>query len=212
MGSVASPPAGTIANLNSILQRSQGWLYWNYGWEALRSSYTISPLIVGTAAYNAPANMEPRKIISATLVAGATVTDLREGIPPQLRYSGAANARPTRYQRQGAPGQQQIVLWPPPDLTTYVPTFDAYQSLDAFAADTDTSTLDDDAIMELSIALAKMHYGMADGAASVQLVNALLTRLNGSDETTGRIDPFTSSAQLAQLTGVQEKAVQMGMF
>ncbi|MGH7194153.1 MAG: hypothetical protein ACREJM_11595, partial [Candidatus Saccharimonadales bacterium] len=115
---------------------------------------------------------------------------------------------PTRYSRGGG----KLTFWPAPDLTTYAIPIDAYQSLGAFAADTDVSTLDDEAIMELSIGVAKMHYGQQDGAALLQMVNALITRLNESDEISGRLDVFNNPQHLASLSGVKEAPVQQGIL
>ncbi len=210
MGSVASPPAGTISNLNSILARCQGWLYWNYGWEALRNLWTVTPTIVNQSAYSFPASptptLEARKIINVTLwQAGVYVCDLREGIAPSMT---GTSGQPTNYSRAAG----KLNLGPAPNATSFSINIDAYAGLGPLLADTDTSTLDDDPILELAIALGKMHYGQMDGAASVQLVNALISRLNNSDETTGRLDLFNAPQQVQALTGVPMQAATQGMF
>ncbi|MGH7194154.1 MAG: hypothetical protein ACREJM_11600 [Candidatus Saccharimonadales bacterium] len=192
-------------NLNQFLSRAQSYLYWNYGWQALRNVYAITPTIIGTAVYAWPAapapGLEPRKIVNAGLITAAGAASvLREGIPPSLLFGTTTNAPPTRYARG-----PQLTLWPPPDLATYTIKFDGYQLLAAFAVDTDVATLDQDIIMELAIGLAKLHYKQMDGSAAIQLMNSLITRLNESDEVTGSAALFTSPQQIQGITASEPR-------
>lgn len=174
--------------LNSILARAQNWLYWQYDWEQLRRTWTFAT-VANTQGYVFPVNganetCEARKI-NDVWVGGAI---LREGVPPGLR-SNVAVATPTRYWRA-----DQLYLWQIPDII-YTVDVDGYKQLGSFAADTDTVTLDDEPVMELSIALGKQHYGQADGAAYLGLVNALIAKLNARDDVAGTVAPIESPTQ-----------------
>lgn len=174
------------ATLNSILARSQEWLYWAYTWEHLRQTYSLSSQI-GVSSYQYPGSppLERRKGIDVTVVTstGAS-TLLREGIPPQLKHASTPNQMPVRWWDAGG----NFNVWPAPDAV-YTFTFDGYQQLGPFAADTDTSTIDDTAIMELSIALGKLHYGQVDGQTFLALLNALVAKLDARNGTSIQIQP-----------------------
>ena len=195
MAAVADTYGPGTSLFNSILARAQNWLYWAYDWENLRRTWTINPLTIGTAAYAYPTSggetPEPRKVVDLSVNDGSgNVTGLRQGVSPSLRSSTTANALPSRYWRTN-----QLNLWPAPDKITYTIYVDGYKMLAAFAADSDTSTLDDEPIMELAIALGKFHYGQADAQAYLQIVNTLIGKLNDRDGVTGRVQPITSPNQ-----------------
>lgn len=181
------------AILNSILQRAQNWLYWAYGWENLRRTWTFAT-IIGQVAYAWPTNgasevCEPRRNLDLWINNAGAPTELREGVPLGLRGT-TANGLPTRYWRTN-----QINLWPAPDSAAYTVDIEGYKALGAFAADGDTVTLDDEPVMELAIALGKLHYGQADAQSYLGLVNALIGRLNERDDLTGQAKPLTDPDQ-----------------
>ena len=195
LSAVADTSGPSQAILNSMLARAQNWLYWAYGWENLRRTWPITPLVIGTAAYPYPTasgeTPEPRKIVDVSINDGTgSVTSLRQGVSPSMKNGTTANALPTRYWRTN-----QLNLWAAPDKTTYTVYIDGYKMLGAFAADSDTSTLDDEPILDLGIALGKFHYGQADSQAYLQLLNTLITKLNDSDVVTGYVQPIKSPNQ-----------------
>ena len=184
-------PSTTI--LNSFLARAQNWLYWSYGWENLRRTWTFAT-IIGQAAYAWPVNgasevCEPRRNLDVWLNNAGVVTELREGVPLGLRGT-TANAPPTRYWRN-----DQANLWPAPDSAAYSVDIEGYMALGPFAADTDTVTLDDEPVMELGIALGKFHYGQADAATYLGLLNTLIQSLNERDDLTGEVAPVIAPQQ-----------------
>src|SRR5579859_5998484 len=126
----------TSSILNSILARAQNWLYWNYGWENLRRTWTFAT-VIGQVGYVWPTNgasevCEPRKNVDLWLINNGAPAELREGVPIGLRGT-TANATPTRYWRNN-----QLNLWPAPDSAAYTVDIEGYKQLGAFAADTDT--------------------------------------------------------------------------
>ncbi|MGH3632695.1 MAG: hypothetical protein ACRDTS_01060 [Mycobacterium sp.] len=177
------------AILNSILARAQNWLYWQYDWEQLRRTWTFAT-VIGTQAYAWPSNgasevCEPRKIIEAWLNNAGANAELREGVPLGLR-GDISQATPTRYWRA-----DQMYLWHVPDSAAYTVDVDGYKALAAFAADTDTVTLDDEAVMELALAIGKAHYRQTDAAGYLTLLATLISKLNSRDDVTGAVDIAT---------------------
>ena len=84
-------PSTTI--LNSFLARAQNWLYWAYGWENLRRTWTFAS-IIGQVAYVWPTNgasevCEPRRNLDIWLNNAGVVSELREGVPLGLRGTTA---------------------------------------------------------------------------------------------------------------------------
>jgi len=196
LSAVADTSGPSQAILNSILARAQTWLYWAYNWEYLRRTWTITPLVIGTAAYAYPANgagesPEPRKILDVSRDdSTGNVDTLRQGVSPSMKNSVTANGLPTRYWRTNL-----LNLWPAPDKTTYKVYIDGFMALKVFAADADTSTIDDGPLLDLAIALGKFHYGQADAQTYLQLVNTLIGKLNDSDETSGYVEPLKEPNQ-----------------
>lgn len=195
LAAIADTSGPSIAILNSFLARAQNWLYWAYGWENLRRVWTINPLVIGTAGYAYPTTAgetpEPRKIIDVSVNdATGNVTPLREGLTVSMKQGTTANALPARFWRSN-----QLNVWPAPDKTTYTLYIDGYKMLAAFAADGDLSTLDDEPLMELAIALGKFHYGQQDAQMYLQTVNTLIGKLNDSSVTTGHVEPIKSPNQ-----------------
>jgi hypothetical protein len=176
-------PSLTI--LNSFLARAQNWLYWQYGWEQLRRTWTFAT-VLGTQGYVWPTNgasevCEPRKIVDVWLNNAGVALELREGVTAQLR-ADTSQKTPTRYWRA-----DQIYLWNIPDAA-YTVDIDGYMKLGAFAADTDTVTLDDEPVMELAIAMGKAHYRQTDSQGYLVMLSALIDKLNARDDVTGNVD------------------------
>lgn len=196
LSAVADTSGPSQAILNSILARAQDWLYWSYGWENLRRVWPITPLVIGTSGYAFPTNgsneiPEPRKIVDVSVNDGTgKVTSLRQGVSPSMKNGTTSNGLPTRYWRSN-----QLNTYPAPDKTTYTLYLDGYKQLAAFAADADLSTIDDEPLIDLAIALGKFHYGQADAQAYLQILNALISQLNASDVTTGYVQPVKEPNQ-----------------
>lgn len=170
---VASGSGPQDALLNSFLTRAQEWLYWQYSWEALRRTWSLS-LTLGTGAYAWPINaasetIEPRRLLSASLSDG---TLLREDVAPADRIA-TTQGKPAYYFRT-----DKINVYPVPD-GVYTAVLDGYQALAAFAVGTDTTTLDAQAILLLAVINAKTHYKQ-DAKVYEQQLTGLLQAL-GAD-------------------------------
>ncbi|HVC17703.1 MAG TPA: hypothetical protein VNE18_10420 [Rhodanobacter sp.] len=182
-------PSTTI--LNSFLARAQNWLYWQYGWEQLRRTWTFAT-VIGTQGYAWPTNganevCEPRKIVDVWLNNAGAVTELREGVTAALN-GDTSQAIPTRYWRA-----DQIYLWHIPDAV-YTVDLVSYMKLGAFAADADPVTLDDEPVMELAIAIGKAHYRQTDSVGYLTMLSALINKLNARDDVTGNVSVQTVAA------------------
>lgn len=98
---------------------------------------------------SAPPQPEPRRFFDVRLIYNVQWLPMVEGIPP-ASYTLTGTMFPRLYaHRQG-----QIEVWPSPDAA-YVIMIYAYQQLNAFAADTDTLTLDRDLIYAATVATLK---------------------------------------------------------
>lgn len=120
---------------------------WNAQVGGITNDGTIAWLNLGPTPQPA---MEPRMILGADLLYNNAWLPLIEGIPPES-YTLTSNIYPTRYSRIGT----FFELWPTPDNVYKIKVL-AYQALNAFAADTDTATLDDELILLDATYMAKL--------------------------------------------------------
>lgn len=179
-----NPPPGMVALLNSFLTEAQEILYRRY--DVLRTERLFSwQLQQGVTLYDLPNNLEtctrkidPRKVTWCGALKNDTWYPLICGIPPEL-YSGNPTGFPQRYEIR-----QCIEIWPKPADSDGYLIIKGHFGLDAFAADTDTTTIDDRLVFLLALANAKAHYGRPDANNYIaQMETMMLNYVAGSHDT-----------------------------
>ena len=113
---------------------------------------------------------------------------LSQGINPS-RYRSSINSIPDCYEIR-----QSIEVWPAPSDNTWVLHLKGYFDLDAFAVDTDYTTIDHQAIALLALANAKAHEGQADAGNYKQMLDTYIGDVTAGTHGTrryfpGRYDP-----------------------
>jgi hypothetical protein len=179
-------PPGMADLLNSFLIEAQELLYWRYAVLRTERFYTWN-MTAGTRLYDLDANrdtctkrLNPRMITWAGVSQGCgNWTELRCGIDPLLYSSEGTTGRPVRYEIR-----QCIEVWPAPSDDSYQLRIKGHFGLEAFAADTDKTTIDDRLVFLLALSNAKAHYGKPDAGNYVrQLETMIQNMVNGSHQT-----------------------------
>lgn len=186
---VNNPPPGMTDLLNDFLQEAQRFLYRRY--DVLRTERFYSwPLTAGIRMYDFAENMEactkvmdPRKVTWVGVIRGGIWTQLECGIPPEL-YSNEPGGWPLRYEIR-----QCIEVWPMPVNTEGKLVVKGHFGLEAFAADTDKTTIDDQLVFSLALANAKAHYGRPDAGNPIQQMEAMMLGYVAGSHNTRRYIP-----------------------
>lgn len=184
-----NPPPGMTDLLNSFLIEAQELLYRRY--DVLRTERFYSwNLQAGVKFYDINANVEtctkrldPRKVTWCGVHMDDTWYPLECGIPPEL-YSGSPNGWPQRYEVR-----QCIEVWPVPDQTSGTLVIKGHFGLEPFAADTDTTTIDDRLVFLLALANAKAHYGKPDANDYIAQMEQMMVNLVAGSHQTRRYIP-----------------------
>jgi hypothetical protein len=184
-----NPPPGMVALLNSFLIEAQEILYRRY--DVLRTERFYSwHLQQGVTLYDLPNNdetctrrLDPRKVTWCGVAKDDTWYPLICGIPPEL-YSGSPTGWPQRYEIR-----QCIEVWPKPDATDGSLVIKGHFGLDPFAADTDTTTIDDRLVFLLALANAKAHYGRPDANNYIAQMEQMMVNLVAGAHNTRRYIP-----------------------
>lgn len=158
----ARQPPNSTALIKGFLQSAQRQIYMRYN--ALRTERWYSwDLTADVALYGFPDNEEactkklnPAKVTWVGTVRDGVWTPLRDGIEPRL-HSHDVTGRPERYEFR-----QCIELWPAPDVTEGQLVIKGHFGLEAFAADDDVTTIDDELVFLLATANTKAHYRQPD--------------------------------------------------
>jgi hypothetical protein len=186
---VNNPPPGMAALLNSFLIEAQELLYRRY--DVLRTERFYSwSLQAGVRMYDFDANdetctkrLDPRKVTWVGLVRDGLWCPLTCGIPPEM-YSTNGSGWPLRYEIR-----QCIEVWPAPAATEGSLVIKGHFGLEAFAADTDKTTIDDRLIFLLALSNAKAHYGRPDAGNYVQELETMMGNLVAGTHHTQRYLP-----------------------
>ena len=189
MGAQGTASPGHNDLLTSFLVEAQELLYRRY--ELFRTERFFSwAMVVGQRHYNFTANLEgapivdPRKISWVGRSTGTNSwTELACGIDPRL-YTTQGNGLPSRYEIR-----QAIELWPAPNSAALVLRIKGDFGLLAFAADTDVTTVDHQAIALLALANAKAHFGQPDAANYMGQLTTYLGDLTAGSHHTRRYLP-----------------------
>jgi hypothetical protein len=184
-------PPGMTDLLNSFLQGAQRALYRRYDVLRTERFYTWN-MTAGTRYYDLADNrdtctrkLDPRKITWAGVSQGCgDWTELRCGINPLLYSNEDMTGRPERYEIR-----QCIEVWPAPADESYQLRLKGHFGLDAFEADTDATTVDDELVFLLALANAKAHYGKPDANNYIQQLETMMLNLVAGSHNTRRYVP-----------------------
>lgn len=184
-----NPPPGMTDLLNSFLIEAQELLYRRY--DVLRTLRFYSwNLQAGVKFYDINANVEtctkrldPRKVNWVGVQVEGVWYPLECGIPPPL-YSQNPGGRPLRYEIR-----QCIEVWPVPATTEGTLVIKGDFGLEPFAADTDTTTIDDRLVFLLALANAKAHYGKPDANNYIAQMEQMMVNLVAGAHNTRRYIP-----------------------
>lgn len=193
----ARQPPNATALIKGFLQSAQRQVYMRY--DALRTERWYSwDLTANVALYDFPANEEDcaKKFNPAKVTWVGTVRDgcwqaLRAGIAPQ-NYSHGVTGRPERYEFR-----QCIEVWPAPDVTDGQLVIKGHFGLEAFTADADVTTIDDELVFLFATWLAKSHYRQPDAQNYVQQFEQHLRKIIAGTHGTRRYVPGQSDHQNA---------------
>lgn len=185
----ANPPPGMSDLLNSFLIEAQELLYRRYSVLRTRRFYSWN-LQAGVRFYDISANAEtctkkldPRKVEWCGVELDGIWYPLICGIPPEL-YTYDSGRRPLRYEIR-----QCIEVWPVPDVTQGALVIKGDFGLEPFAADTDTTTIDDRLVFLLALANAKAHYGRPDASNYIAQMEQMMVNLVAGSHNTRRYIP-----------------------
>lgn len=157
-------PFNLSAIVTSFLQDAQRQLYRRYS--ALRTErFYRWTMVAGERFYDLPDNDDVcAKELDAYRITWVGVEDLNgtwypltEGINPTLYTNVSRQGLPARYEVR-----QCIEVLPAPDQA-YTLRVKGHFGLEAFAADDDKTTIDDQAVFLLALGQAKLHYKQQDG-------------------------------------------------
>lgn len=198
-----NPPPGMTDLLNSFLIEAHEILYRRY--DVLRTLRFYSwPLLAGVRFYDLGSNAEtctkkldPRKVDWVGFSEnGMNWRPLVCGIPPELyNDSGPGTATvPSGYPRRYEI-RQCIEIWPTPDVSNlYTLRIKGDFGLEPFAADTDTTTIDDRLVFLLAMANAKAHYGRPDASNYIAQMEQMMVNLVAGSHNTRRYVPGQDGA------------------
>ncbi|MEY2160409.1 MULTISPECIES: hypothetical protein [unclassified Rhodanobacter] len=132
-----------------------------------------------------PKTLDPRKVTWVGVVRDGLWCPLICGIEPEMySVNGNGNGWPLRYEIR-----QCIEVWPAPGATEGSLVVKGHFGLEAFAADTDKTTIDDRLVFLLALSNAKAHYGRPDAGNYVQELETLMGNLVAGSHQTRRYLP-----------------------
>lgn len=132
--------------------------------------------------------LDPRKITWAGVEHMGIWYPLICGIPPELYSNNITGWRPSHYEVR-----QCIEVWPKPAATEGSLIIKGDFGLEAFAADTDKTTIDDRLVFLLALANAKAHYGKPDANNYVQQMETMLLGMVAGSHQTRKYIPGRES-------------------
>lgn len=187
---LASPPPGMTELLNSFAISAQNQLYHRYSALRTRRWFTWN-LAAGVRFYDFDANndactrkLDPRKVVWVGVSQGDDVwRPLIQGIAPES-YSSRIQSIPDHYEIR-----QCIEIWPAPSDDTWRLRVKGDFGLDPFAANTDKTTIDPEAVKLHALAYAKAHYGQPDAANYATALTTYLGDLTAEAHGTRRYIP-----------------------
>jgi hypothetical protein len=142
---------------------------------------TVSPsgaLPTANSTATCSSLLDPRKVTWCGVSRDDTWYPLVCGIPPRIN-SGNAIGWPQRYEIR-----QCIEIWPTPADSLGSLVIKGHFGLAPFAADSDTTTIDDRPVFLLALANAKAHYGRPDANNYIaQLETMMLNYVAGAHNT-----------------------------
>jgi hypothetical protein len=149
--------------IDSWLRACQRKLYWGHDFSELEVIDETTQAQEGQHAYDWPDDIEPKKISKIWCKDSSITTGnfflMDEGITGR-NYGLVTSAdydRPRKYVRSS-----QLKVWPYPDSNNYYFVIKGIQRLNAFTADSDRATIEEELILELAVALGKGHYRHPD--------------------------------------------------
>lgn len=131
-----------------------------------------------------PKMLDPRKVSWVGVERDGRWYPLQGGIPPELYSLILTNNWPQRYEIRSA-----IEVWPAPGDTLSTLRVKGDFGLEAFAADTDKTTIDDRLVFLLALANAKAHYGRPDAGNYVSQLETMMQNLVAGSHQTRRYIP-----------------------
>ncbi len=160
---------GTAALMNSFLADAQQQVYWRYKVFRLERYFTWQ-MVVGERFYDLADNEEAcTKRLDPRMVTWVGISQddnfwrpLICGIKPEFYY-GDVTSIPTHYEIR-----QCIEVWPPPSDSDWKLRIRGYFGLLPFAADSDVTTIDPEAIKLFALANAKAHFQQGDAPNYMQ--------------------------------------------
>lgn len=187
---LASPPPGMTDLLDSFLIEAQTLLYQRFRMLRLERWFTWD-MVAGVRFYDLPANADAcTKKLDVTRVRWVGISQGDDTWRPLV-----CGIEPTRYTSnlQGIPDsyeiRQCIEVFPAPSDDTWKLRIKGDFGLLPFAADTDTTTIDPQAIKLHALAYAKAHYGQSDAANHMSALTTFLGDLTASTHLTRRYIP-----------------------
>lgn len=187
---LASPPPGMPDLLNSFLIEAQNLLYHRFRMLRLERWFTWQ-LQQGVRFYDLAANLyactkklDPSRVRWVGISLGDSIwRPLNAGIEPS-RYMANLQGIPDSYEIR-----QCIEVFPPPSDSTWQLRIKGDFGLLPFAADTDTTTIDPQAIKLHALAYAKAHYKQPDASNHMTALTTFLGDLTASTHLTKRYVP-----------------------
>jgi hypothetical protein len=188
----ANPPPGMAALVNSVLRSSQEYLHRQYS--ALRTERFFTwPALQGIRFYDLGANidacavkLDPHKI---TWVGAQQADDwwypLIEGVPPSYyTVSEQWQGWPQRYEIR-----QCLEVFPAPDANVQKIRIKGRFLVNAFASDTDLTSIDPEPVFLWALATAKRHFGQPDANDYFQMARDTVAGLVAGAHGTARYVP-----------------------
>lgn len=186
---LAAPPPGIPELLNDLIQQAQDSLFQDYSIFQTERYFTWT-MVADERFYDLPGNdeqtatvactklLDPNKIQWAGIQYNGAMRPLLYGIPPILLRDPDTSTIPYRYEIR-----QCIEVWPAPSDEMLL-VLKGHFGLLPLLADTDTTTIDQQAIFLLAIANAKAHFGQPDaGNAASQAANYVGAMVAGGHRT-----------------------------
>lgn len=174
----------------SYLKSAHRQIYYRY--DALRTERWFSwPLTADVALYDLPDNAEVcTKQLNPMKVRWVGVQDydggwreLVAGIPPRV-HGHDQTGRPERYEIR-----QCIEVWPAPEATEGTLVIKGHYLPEAFTADGDVPTVDDELVFLMAVANTKGHFKHPDAQSYIAQMETHLRKLVAGTHTTKRYVP-----------------------
>lgn len=192
---LARSPLNLTAFVTGIVQEAQELLYQRYNVLRTERWFTWS-MTTDERFYDLPENdeqtaepactkqIDPRKLSWVGVSQGdESWRPLIHGIDP-VCYRTSLSSIPSHYEVR-----QCIEVWPAPSDDTWKLRIKGHFGLGAFAADSDTTTIDWQAILLLATANAKAHYKQADAGNYAQQLTVYIGDLVAGSHQTARYFP-----------------------